>query len=56
MSQDKIARYLLIIFYALAAVAAFSYFISGTDHTLFLYSAGAAIVVRLIHYFMKFFM
>lgn len=54
--DSKIEKVLLVLFYLFSLVAVICYFVFPEDRTYFYYSGGTAIVMRGIHYIMKYLM
>ncbi|MFV0398096.1 MAG: hypothetical protein ACK5JU_08790 [Bacteroidales bacterium] len=54
--DSSIEKVLLVLFYLFSLIAVICYFVFSEDRTYFYYSGGAAIVMRGVHYIMKYLM
>ena len=54
MNPDKIRNVLNILFMILALAAIITYFVAKDDFKVFIYVCGAAILVKLMEFFIRF--
>ena len=54
MNPDKIRNVLNILFMILAVAAIITYFVAKDDFKMFIYVCGAAIIVKLMEFFIRF--
>ena len=54
MNPDKIRNVLNILFMILALAAIITYFVAKDDFKVFIYVCGAAIIVKLMEFFIRF--
>ena len=54
MNPDKIRNVLNILFMILAVAAIITYFVAKDDFKMFIYVCGAAILVKLMEFFIRF--